>query len=149
MYTCNTFIKSLKNRIEIDSAIFNEKTRLVIVRFGDVSSKDTMIMDNILLKIEPIIRNIAVIYLVDLNIVNDFTQLYELYDPCSIMFFFRNKHIMVDLGTGNNNKINWTINNKNDLIQIVETVYRGVIKGKILIRCNRSFYKFIRFCYKI
>jgi len=116
MYTCNTFIKSLKNRIEIDSAIFNEKTRLVIVRFGDVSSKDTMIMDNILLKIEPIIRNIAVIYLVDLNIVNDFTQLYELYDPCSIMFFFRNKHIMVDLGTGNNNKINWTINNKNDCV---------------------------------
>jgi hypothetical protein len=23
------------------------------------------------------------------------------------MFFFRNKHIMIDLGTGNNNKINW------------------------------------------
>jgi hypothetical protein len=26
--------------------------------------------------------------------------MYELYDPCTIMFFFRNKHIMVDLGTG-------------------------------------------------
>ena len=29
---------------------------------------------------------------------------YELYDPCTVMFFFRNKHIMIDLGTGNNNK---------------------------------------------
>ena len=37
----------------------------------------------------------------------DFNAMYELYDPMSIMFFFRNKHIMVDLGTGNNNKARW------------------------------------------
>lgn len=30
--------------------------------------------------------------------------MYELYDPVTVMFFFRNKHIMIDLGTGNNNK---------------------------------------------
>lgn len=28
------------------------------------------------------------------------------------MFFFRNKHIMIDLGTGNNNKINWPLEDK-------------------------------------
>lgn len=27
--------------------------------------------------------------------------MYELYDPVTTMFFYRNKHIMVDLGTGN------------------------------------------------
>ena len=32
--------------------------------------------------------------------VNDFNTMYELYDPCTVMFFFRNKHIMIDLGTG-------------------------------------------------
>ena len=37
--------------------------------------------------------------------VPDFNVMYELYDPCTIMFFFRNKHIMIDLGTGNNNKV--------------------------------------------
>ena len=51
--------------------------------------------------------------------------MYELYDPCTVMFFYRcvrpswigwervianleytrNKHIMIDLGTGNNNKM--------------------------------------------
>jgi hypothetical protein len=31
--------------------------------------------------------------------------MYELYDACATMFFFRNKHIMIDLGTGNNNKM--------------------------------------------
>lgn len=61
--------------------------------------------------------------------VPDFNTMYELYDPCTVMFFFRNKvadlcawcphvvsvlsltqHIMIDLGTGNNNKINWPFN---------------------------------------
>lgn len=28
----------------------------------------------------------------------DFSTMYELYDPCTCMFFFRNKHIMIDLG---------------------------------------------------
>lgn len=34
----------------------------------------------------------------------DFNKMYEIYDPCTVMFFYRNKHIMIDLGTGNNNK---------------------------------------------
>ena len=45
--------------------------------------------------------------------------MYELYDPCTVMFFFRNKHIMIDLGTGNNNKINWAIEDKQEFIDIV------------------------------
>lgn len=60
-------------------------------------------------KIANKVKNFAVVYLVDITEVPDFNKMYELYDPCTIMFFFRNKHIMVDLGTGNNNKINWPI----------------------------------------
>ena len=59
--------------------------------------------------------------------------MYELYDPCTVMFFFRNKHIMIDLGTGNNNKINWAMNNKQEFIDIVEVVYRGARKGRGLV----------------
>lgn len=59
--------------------------------------------------------------------------MYELYDPCTIMFFFRNKHIMIDLGTGNNNKINWAMTDKQEFIDIVETVYRGARKGRGLV----------------
>ncbi|CAB1350966.1 unnamed protein product [Coregonus sp. 'balchen'] len=60
-------------------------------------------------------------------------KMYELYDPCTVMFFFRNKHIMIDLGTGNNNKINWTMEDKQEMIDIVETVYRGARKGRGLV----------------
>ena len=33
---------------------------------------------------------------------------------------------MVDLGTGNNNKINWAFSDKQELIDIIEVVYRRV-----------------------
>lgn len=39
----------------------------------------------------------------------------------------------IDLGTGNNNKINWALDNKQEFIDIVETIYRGAIKGKGLV----------------
>jgi U5 snRNP protein, DIM1 family len=37
---------------------------------------------------------------------------------------------MIDLGTGNNNKINWPMNDGQELIDIIETVYRGARKGR-------------------
>ena len=50
-----------------------------------------------------------------------------------LLSVLRNKHIMIDLGTGNNNKINWTMEDKQEMIDIVETVYRGARKGRGLV----------------
>lgn len=50
-----------------------------------------------------------------------------------LLAVLRNKHIMIDLGTGNNNKINWTMEDKQEMIDIVETVYRGARKGRGLV----------------
>lgn len=36
-------------------------------------------------------------------------------------------------GTGNNNKINWALEDKQEMIDIVETVYRGARKGRGLV----------------
>ena len=40
------------------------------------------------------VKNFAVIYLVDLDEVKDFNSMYELYDPMTVMFFHKNKHMM-------------------------------------------------------
>lgn len=45
----------------------------------------------------------------DITKVPDFNDMYELYDPSTVMFFFRNKHIMIDLGTRKKNRINWAL----------------------------------------
>ncbi|KAL1184042.1 hypothetical protein V6Z11_A01G016100 [Gossypium hirsutum] len=56
-------------------------------------------MDEVLASVAEKVKNFAVIYVVDITEVPDFNTMYELYDPSTVMFFFRNKHIMIDLGT--------------------------------------------------
>mmetsp|Transcript_8522 Transcript_8522/g.7077 ORF Transcript_8522/g.7077 Transcript_8522/m.7077 type:complete len:105 (-) Transcript_8522:38-352(-) len=92
-----------------------------------------MQMDEVLYNCAEDVKNFAVIYLVDTKEVPDFNTMYELYDPVTVMFFYRNKHMMIDLGTGNNNKINWPMNNKQEFIDILEVIYRGARKGRGLV----------------
>ena len=92
-----------------------------------------MEMDEVLYKCAETVCEFAVVYLVDITEVPDFNTMYELYDACTTMFFYRNRHIMVDFGTGNNNKMIWALKNKQEMIDILETVYRGASKGKGLV----------------
>lgn len=51
----------------------------------------------------------------------------------------RNKHILVDCGTGNNNKVNFTIEDKQELIDFLETVWKGARKGKGLVVAPKDY----------
>ena len=95
-----------------------------MLRFGHDHDRTCMDQDEVLFDLAEDVKNFAIVYLVDISEVPEFNTMYELYDPCTIMFFFRNKHIMIDLGTGNNNKINWCLRDKQELIDIIETVTR-------------------------
>ncbi|OQU94193.1 hypothetical protein CLAIMM_00586 [Cladophialophora immunda] len=112
----------------VDQAILSEDERLVVIRFGRDWDPDCMRQDEVLYKIADRVKNFAVIYVCDLDQVPDFKQMYELYDPVTLMFFFRNKHMMCDFGTGNNNKLNWVLEDKQELIDIIETIYKGAKK---------------------
>lgn len=98
-----------------------------------------MLMDEVMLKAAPLLRNYVVMYCVDITKVPDFNTMYELYDPVTTMFFYRNKHMMIDLGTGNNNKINWPLKNKQELIDICEVIYKGARKGKGLVVAPKDY----------
>jgi DIM1 family U5 snRNP protein len=54
-----------------------------------------MQMDEHLYKIVDKVKKFAVVYVCDIKEVPDFNAMYELYDPCTLMFFWRNKHIQV------------------------------------------------------
>ncbi|ORY80509.1 U4/U6 X U5 tri-snRNP complex subunit Dim1 [Protomyces lactucae-debilis] len=129
----------LRTAWHVDQAILSEEERLVVLRFGRDADELCMRQDEILFKIADKVRNFAVIYLVDLDEVKDFNKMYELYDRCTIMFFFRNKHMMIDLGTGNNNKVNFLVEDKQELIDILETVYKGARKGRGLVISPRDY----------
>lgn len=123
----------LHNGWEVDQAILQEENRLVCIRFGHDYERECMKMDELLYKVAEKVKDFCIIYLVDITEVPDFNVMYELYDNVSVMFFYRNKHMMIDLGTGNNNKINWALNSSQELIDIIEAIYRGAKKGRGLV----------------
>ncbi|CUM66304.1 uncharacterized protein PRCAT00003966001 [Priceomyces carsonii] len=129
----SVFLPHLHTGWHVDQAILSEDERLVIIRFGKDYDRECMIMDELLFSIAEKVKNFAAIYLCDIEEVPDFNTMYELNDPCTIMFFYRNKHMMCDFGTGNNNKLNFLIRDKQELIDIIETIYRGARKGKGLV----------------
>lgn len=143
-------LDNLPSAWHVDQAIMSEDERLVVIRFGNMHVKkieggledeadvkrlrDIMRQDEILAKIAKPVSNFAVIYTCDLHEVPDFNGMYELWDGKStIMFFFRNKHMMCDFGTGNNNKIDWVLEDKQELIDICEVIYKGAKKGRGLV----------------
>ncbi|PMD64596.1 4A/4B type thioredoxin-like protein [Hyaloscypha bicolor E] len=94
----------------VDQAIMSEDERLVIIRFGRNWDPDCMRQDEVLYRIADRVKNFAVIYVCDLD-----------------------QHMMCDFGTGNNNKLNWVLGDKQELIDIIETIYRGAKKGRGLV----------------
>ncbi|KAK9317781.1 mitosis protein DIM1-domain-containing protein [Lipomyces starkeyi] len=129
----SVFLPHLKTGWHVDQAIMTEEERLVVIRFGRDWDEQCMRMDELLYRVADRVKNFAVIYVCDIDEVPDFNKMYELYDPCTVMFFFRNKHMMCDFGTGNNNKLNWVLEDKQELIDIIETIYKGAKKGRGLV----------------
>lgn len=129
----SVFLNNLRTGWHVDQAILSEDDRIVVIRFGDPAARECLLMDEMLFKIAPLISQFAVIYTCDTTQVLDFNDMYELYDPVTVMFFHRNKHMMCDFGTGNNNKLNFNVESTQELIDIIECIYRGASKGKGLV----------------
>lgn len=90
------FVVSLYSRMPCfhslsDCTFPQEEARVVVIRFGHDWDETCMQMDEVLSSVADKIKNFAVIYLVDTTEVPDFNAMYELYDACTVMFFFRNK----------------------------------------------------------
>lgn len=68
---------------EVDQAIVKEEDRVVVIRFGRDADQTCMIQDEVLANIAEKVKNFAVVYLVDIDQVPDFNDMYELYDPCT------------------------------------------------------------------
>jgi hypothetical protein len=103
------FLPHLPSGWHVDEAIKSEEDRVVVIRFGRDGDDQCMKMDETLFGVAEKVQNFAVIYLVDITEVPDFNkvriffdsarlmteslsdlwQMYELYDPCTVMFFYR------------------------------------------------------------
>lgn len=128
------YLPALTSGWAVDQAIVTEKDRVVVIRFGSDDDLACLEMDKALVKIQDLVRNFAVIYSVDCKkTVVDFNIMYELTDPATLMFFYRNAHIQVDTGSGDNNKITKSDIPKDHFIDIIEEVYNAATKGRGLV----------------
>lgn len=100
-------------------------------------------MDALLREMAPKIRKYCTILLVDTREVAAFNEMYELghdRDPFAVMFFYRNRHIRVDVGTGNNNKVNFfAFEDLYDFLPIVDAAYKAGKQGRSITSCDKKF----------
>jgi U5 snRNP protein, DIM1 family len=101
---------------------------------------ESAMMKNTLDRIGTRVSRFCTIYYVDTSKVTEFDALYELFadEPFALMFFYKNKHVKVDVGTGNNNKINFPVD-EDDLIYMVEGIYIGAKAGKPVVDSRKQF----------
>jgi len=128
----------LTHEYHVDMAILHEQKRVVCIRFGRPTTASCIAQDDVLASTAHLLQNLLVIYLVDIDTVTGFNSMYELYDDMSLMFFHRNRHIMVDQGTGDNNKITTVIDDATEFVDLAELIYRGANRGDGLIIANRN-----------
>jgi len=82
---------------------------VVLIRFGRRGDPQTAATDVLLHEIAHEVWLYCAIYSVDLDEVHDFTEGYELYDPATIMCFYRNRPLQIDVGYGPDAKVTWPL----------------------------------------
>lgn len=127
-------LRHLPTGWDVDQAILWHKDVLVAIRFGHDNDPTCMHMDELLAGCAEKLKKFVVIYVVDITEVPNFNELYELRDPCSLMFFFRNKIVQIDYGTGENNKMTFVPETKQEFIDICEIAYIGATKGSGVVK---------------
>ncbi|CCI39761.1 hypothetical protein ABG067_001749 [Albugo candida] len=129
------FLKKLETKVAIDEVIRNTKQKVVVMRFGRSGDIVCMQMDEILFKCEVELSRMADIYTVEAESVPIYCQYFDISLIPATIFFFNGQHIKVDYGTPDHSKFIGAFFTRQDCIDLVEVIYRGANRGKVIISC--------------
>eukprot|EP00658_Telonema_sp_P-2_P015043 TRINITY_DN15759_c0_g1_i6.p1 TRINITY_DN15759_c0_g1~~TRINITY_DN15759_c0_g1_i6.p1 ORF type:complete len:136 (-),score=19.09 TRINITY_DN15759_c0_g1_i6:419-826(-) len=122
----------------VDSAILAEEERLVLIRFGRNGDPTCRQTDEVLIAIANEVSAHATIHLVDVDEVSDFNAKYELYDPCTVMMFYKNKVMCMDFGYGPTSCINWAMKDCEWAVKTILAVHAATLRGKTTVALPRE-----------
>ncbi|KAM7264408.1 hypothetical protein ACFE04_002091 [Oxalis oulophora] len=130
-------LTTLTKKTEIDTLIRNTIDKVVVLRFGRPTDSVCLQVDEILAKSAREVSKFATVALVDID--SDDVQVYVDYFDITLIpstvFFFNAHHIKMDSGTADHTKWVGAFHTKQDFIDVVEAIYRGAMKGKLIVHC--------------
>uniref|UniRef100_UPI00358F800F thioredoxin-like protein 4B n=1 Tax=Myxine glutinosa TaxID=7769 RepID=UPI00358F800F len=119
---------------EVDGAVRSFADKVLILRFGRSSDPGCMQLDELLWKTSQQLRKMASMYLVDVDEVPVYTRYFDISYVPSTVFFFNGQHIKVDYGSPDHTKFVGCFKCKQDIIDLVEVIFRGAMRGKLIVR---------------
>ncbi|XP_076469161.1 thioredoxin-like protein 4B [Babylonia areolata] len=126
-------LPKLTSKGEVDKAIKSTEDIVLILRFGREHDTTCLQLDDILAKSAEELAKMASVYCVDVDSVPIYTQYFDISLIPATIFFFNGQHIKVDWGTPDHTKFIGSFKRKQDFIDVVEVIFRGAMKGKVMV----------------
>ncbi|KAI9153203.1 hypothetical protein LWI28_007678 [Acer negundo] len=130
-------LETLTKKKEIDTIIRDTIDKVLVLRFGRSSDSLSLQLDDILAKSARELSKFGTVALVDID--SEDVQVYVNYFDITLipstLFFFNAHHIKMDSGTADHTKWVGAFHRKQDFIDVVEAIFRGAMKGKLIVNC--------------
>uniref|UniRef100_A0A0D9XRF4 Thioredoxin-like protein 4B n=1 Tax=Leersia perrieri TaxID=77586 RepID=A0A0D9XRF4_9ORYZ len=130
-------LPTLRRKQEVDAAIRDTLDKVLVLRFGSAADAACLHLDDILAKSSWDISKFGTVALVDMD--SEEMQVYIDYFDITLVpatiFFFNAHHMKMDSGTPDHTKWIGSFSSKQDFIDVVEAIFRGAMKGKMIVSC--------------
>lgn len=128
----NIGLRKLTTKKEVDRAIKGTIDKVLVLRFGEEA--DCLRIDDILNKAAPLLSRMAEVYAVEPHSVPVYTRYFDVTITPATVFFFNGQHIKIESSrSADHTKFVGCFKTKQDVIDLVEVVYRGAMRGKLIV----------------
>ncbi|XP_066398050.1 uncharacterized protein [Miscanthus floridulus] len=137
----SALLSTLRLKSEEDTAIRDTLDKVLVLRFGRATDAACLHLDDILARSSWDISKFAIVALVDMDSISDSEEIQVYIDYFDItlvpatIFFFNTHHMKMDSGTPDHTKWIGSFSSKQDFIDVVEAIFRGAMKGKLIVSC--------------
>ncbi|WCJ38127.1 mRNA splicing factor thioredoxin-like U5 snRNP [Euphorbia peplus] len=130
-------LTTLTKKKEIDSIIRDTIDKVLVLRFGRSSDAVCLQLDDLLSKSVSEVSRFATVALVDIDSkdVQVYVNYFDITLTPSTVFFFNAHHMKMDSATADHTKWVGAFHTKQDFIDVVEAIFRGAMKGKLIVHC--------------
>eukprot|EP00794_Sanderia_malayensis_P015674 gene15674-17254_t len=126
-------LKKLSSKKEVDNAIRSVEDKVLVLRFGREDDAVCLQLDDVLAKTTAELRNMAEIFIIDADSMHVYVDYFDITLIPATIFFFNGQHMKVDFGTQDHTKFIGAFKTKQDFIDLVEVIFRGAMKGKLIV----------------